>query len=119
MSPFVGQGANMAMVDGFLVATLIARAFESQGTSSDSAQQSLTEAFRQFQSIRFEAAALNVKRGRQGSDFALSEGAFRNWMFDTMLKYIPLRWLAKMTQAADKVNDSALIACNITPVQPL
>jgi hypothetical protein len=48
----------------------------------------------------------------------MAEGAFKGWIYNTMMKLMPLKWMAKMTQSADRQNDAALVACGLTPVIP-
>ena len=123
MSPFIGQGANMAMIDGYLLGSLLGRVFLQEKENQEALlrtgaekYEALKAAFVEFQSLRYEPARINMRRGRQGGELVLSVHWLRKFLYRAMLRFIPLSWLAKMTQAADRVNDPALVACGVKPM---
>lgn len=106
MSPYSGQGVNTAMIDGFLIATMITKALARSpvNTISDSALQAL---FQKFEDVRKAPVASVVEKGRQAKRL-MGDGKIVNWIYFATMKYFPAKTLINLTFRGDRCNDPAV-----------
>merc|ERR1711907_211206 len=106
MNPFAGQGANMAIIDAFLLATLLADRIGSL-SSGNVPTDILTPIWEEFEKIRKKAATQNLDQARATSGIMLG-GLFKQFLLRTSVKIIPNRMMVSMMMRADQQNNEAL-----------
>lgn len=106
MSPYAGQGVNTAMIDGYLLATMIAKALAKSpaATIPDAALQAL---FERFERVRKAPVASVVEKGREAKRL-MNENKVVNWIYFAMMKYLPSKTLVNLTFRGDRCNDTAV-----------
>ena len=109
MTPFIGQGANSAIIDGVVLGTFLARKFKEGSTD-------YADAFTKFQQLRAHITNDNIIASRKAGEFVLAEGSVKNWFYHTLMGALPQGVFSSMTLAADKPNAACLEAVGITPV---
>lgn len=101
-SPMMGQGANMAIVDGYVAATrLIATVKKNEDSESRHIQQALVD----FDSkIRRKQNSAVVLKARKYGAWCVSKNRFTIWAMQTATKYMPPSALIKELTSGDKSN---------------
>lgn len=91
-SPTLGQGAQSAMVDGYVLARLLAR-------------HEPAEAFALFQKRRMELVNANVLSARRMGDWMFSRNALVQWTTRAMFRWTPAFVFRRGLESANKAND--------------
>uniref|UniRef100_A0A7S4M3H8 FAD-binding domain-containing protein n=1 Tax=Vannella robusta TaxID=1487602 RepID=A0A7S4M3H8_9EUKA len=113
MNPFAGQGANMAIIDGFLLGSLISslsKNFEDKIPTSE-----LSNMFDHYEKLRKPAATANLNQGRSTANLTLNSGTIKSWCFRTAISWLPNSLLSSFLFKADEQNNPALIECGLEP----
>lgn len=107
-SPMMGQGANMAIVDGYVAATrLIAAVKNNNGNENSNIQQALVD----FDSkIRREENNTVVLKARKYGKWYGSSKRFTTWALRTGMKFAPASAIIKEATSGDKSNKLFLAA---------
>lgn len=92
MTPFLGQGANSAMIDAFVLGNLLA----------DEAPEA---AFRIFEERRKRAIEKNVKSARSLAGWMTTTNRLSAFAFRSMMRLMPSAVLRHAMTSADQVND--------------
>ncbi len=92
MTPFLGQGANSAMLDAFVLVHHLAR-------------QPLTEAFETYQARRKPQTDRNILTARRICDASTAERAWQRWLMRTAMRLSAPRWILSFMTRADRKND--------------
>ncbi len=92
MTPFLGQGANSAMIDAFILANLLV-----DGTPES--------AFEIFEARRKAAMEKNVASARSLAGWMTTENRLSAFAFRTMMRLVPSALLLRALISADEVND--------------
>lgn len=102
-SPMMGQGANMAIVDGYVVATRLAdAAFHS---SSSKNGDSFVKALADFDcDERRKSCNKVIKTSRSFGKLAVSENRLKNWLMKQVVKYTPPSMVISQDIASDISN---------------
>jgi len=122
-SPMMGQGANMAIVDGYVVATRLGAAFHS---SSDNSDDSFVKALAAFDcDERRKSGNKVIREARLYGKLAVSENRLKNWLIKQVCKYLPPHMVIGQLVSGDVTNKSfvesmendlsKLNNCNIDP----
>ena len=118
MSQFAGQGANMAVIDGFLIATMVLSELKkaSLTTSGSVPTEKINQEFKDFEKIRKPSASKVLNQARQTADYGGSSCP-KSWFFRSMIKIMPNNILSTLVFKADEENDLALLCCGIEIVK--
>lgn len=101
-SPMMGQGANMAIVDGYVVATRISAAIKiDSNISSGSVEQALLD----FDSkVRRKDNNCVIMKARRYGKFSISNNRFYCWATKVMCKFMPSSLIISDMVSGDKSN---------------
>eukprot|EP00578_Thalassiosira_sp_NH16_P018126 CAMPEP_0181111568 /NCGR_PEP_ID=MMETSP1071-20121207/19343_1 /TAXON_ID=35127 /ORGANISM="Thalassiosira sp., Strain NH16" /LENGTH=477 /DNA_ID=CAMNT_0023195467 /DNA_START=81 /DNA_END=1514 /DNA_ORIENTATION=- len=98
-SPMMGQGANMAIVDGFVAATRISAAVKSAN------ENAIKQALLAFDcDIRRKDNTAVVKKARQYGHWSTTKNRFVNGIMRASLKYAPASMMINEIVSGDKSN---------------
>ena len=101
-SPMMGQGANMAIVDGYVAATrLIAAVKKHEDSESCNIQQALVD---YDSKIRRKQNSAVVLKARQYGKWLITKNRFNIWAIHTVFKRLPPSALIKELTSGDKSN---------------
>lgn len=92
MTPFLGQGANSAMIDAFVLGNLLA-------------DETPEAAFTLFEARRKAAVEKNVKSARSLAGWMTTRNRLSAFGFRSMMRLIPSAVLLRAMTSADQVND--------------
>lgn len=92
MTPFLGQGANSAMIDAFVLGNLLA-------------DETLESAFPHFEERRKRAVEKNVKSARSLAGWMTTTNRITAFAFRSMMRLTPSVVLRHAIMSADQVND--------------
>jgi len=92
MTPFLGQGANSAMIDAFVLGNLLA-------------DESPEAAFTLFEQRRKRAVERNVKSARSLARWMTTRNRITAFAFRSMMRLTPSAVLRHAITSADQVND--------------
>ena len=97
MTPFLGQGANSAMLDAYVLAHHLGRGAHGLGQ--------IREAFAAYQARRKPDTDRNVRKARQISDFSTSDRAWQRRLMAGLMRLLPPRLMLRTMLRADVLND--------------
>ena len=98
-SPMMGQGANMAIVDGFVAAQRLAAAMQS-GTEG-----AIEQALADYDcETRRKDNTKVIKKARRYGQWSVSRNRFVSWLMRTSLKYMPASTIMNELVSGDKSN---------------
>lgn len=102
-SPMMGQGANMAICDGYVVATRIAAAIQrsADGDVTGNIQKALTDY--DCKSRRKENNKV-IKKARRYGSWATGKSRFAMWFLKATTKYAPSSMVVSELVSGDKSN---------------
>jgi salicylate hydroxylase len=92
MTPFLGQGANSAMIDAFVLADAVARL-------------NPIEAAKAYEMRRKLGIDRNVRSARQLCDWMTSNSQVKNLATRWLMRAMPDAWMIRSLFAADRIND--------------
>lgn len=92
MTPFLGQGANSAMIDAFVLGNFLA-------------DEALPDAFSLFEDRRKKAVEKNVKSARSLARWMTTNSRLSALAFRSMMRIVPSSLLLRAVTSADDVND--------------
>ncbi len=92
MTPFLGQGANSAMIDAFVLGNLLA-------------DETPEAAFTRFEERRKRAVEKNVKSARSLAGWMTTTNRLSAFAFRSMMRLMPSAVLRHAMTSADQVND--------------
>lgn len=92
MTPFLGQGANSAMIDAFVLGNLIT-------------EQTPSDAFANYEARRKTAVEKNVKSARSLARWMTTHSRLSALAFRSMMRLIPSSLLTRAVTSADAIND--------------
>jgi len=98
-SPFLGQGVNMAIADGYVLATRIA-----MGRKAGDAQAVANSISAYDTSDRRNSAKEIVETSRSWTSASLSSSFFMNWMIRLVIRIVPIEWMLNDVAKYDKSN---------------
>jgi salicylate hydroxylase len=91
-TPFLGQGANSAITDGYVLSSLLG-------------DLSLAEAFAAYEARRMHTVEKNVKAARRISDMMTGDKWWSSLATHVLFGWLPDKWLVKGILSADEAND--------------
>lgn len=94
MTPFLGQGANSAMLDAFVLANFLGR-------------MPHDKAFQAFQDRRKPLVDKNVMTARSYADFTTLENGWKRFAMMNLMRYLPAGWIVNSMLKADVESDIA------------
>ena len=98
-SPMMGQGANMAIVDGFVAAQRLAAAMQS-GTEG-----AIEQALVDYDSkTRRKDNTKVIKKARRYGEWGVSRNRVVSWLARTSMKYVPASTMLNEIVSGDKSN---------------
>jgi len=100
-SPMMGQGANMAICDGYVAATNISAAMKKGGDNANSIEQALLDYDR---NDRRKQNNIVIKKARKYGKMTVSNNRMYIWATKTMFKYMPASMLVSEMISGDKSN---------------
>ena len=112
-SPFMGQGVNMAITDGYVAATLIAQAIrqEQSTTNHTSTQQpnnnnSIGHVLKTHYDTNERRKGVNhvVKLARSYGDICVSTNPITTWLFSKAAQYMPVQYFMDDMMKGDTTN---------------
>jgi len=104
-SPFLGQGVNMAIADGYTLASRIALGLK----AGDNNKDAVTKAISAYDSIeRRNSAKAVVKESRSMTDASLTTNWFKSWAIQAIMKWLPIEWVLADFLKYDKSNEALL-----------
>ena len=103
-TPFLGQGANSAMTDGYVLATFLA-------------SMPHDAAFAAYEQRRMKAVQKNVKSARRIADMMTGRRWWSNFATRVVFGWLPDSWLVRGMLSADAANDMRdLLASSLRPL---
>ena len=105
-SPMMGQGANMAIVDGHVLGTRLASSMANDRSYESSLDDDgVREALAAFDcTIRRKGVNKVIGEARFYGNLAVSNNRFTCWFFKSILKYTPPATIMKELEKGDKSN---------------
>lgn len=98
-SPMMGQGANMAIVDGFVAAQRLAAAMQS------GAEGAIEQALVDYDcETRRKNNTKVIKKARRYGQWSVSRNRFVSWLMRTSLKHLPASAIVNELVSGDKSN---------------
>jgi salicylate hydroxylase len=88
-TPFLGQGANSAITDGYVLANLLG-------------DRSLEEAFAAYEARRMHTVEKNVKAARRISDMMTGDKWWSSLATHLLFGWLPDKWLVNGILSADE-----------------
>lgn len=92
MTPFLGQGANSAMIDAFVLAHYLGR-------------QPYNDAFKSYQQRRKPITDRNIKTAREISDYTTTDKGWKHFLSTSFLRFMPKSIILHTMLKADQLND--------------
>lgn len=104
-SPVMGQGANMAMVDGYVIGRRLAAAFCTTSTTNTDADAAVHQALSDFDDkIRRKGVNKVIQEARFISKLAVTQNRLKDWFMKTILKVIPPSRVIELEVSGDITN---------------
>lgn len=100
-SPMMGQGANMAIVDGFVAAQRLATAIAKQDDASPAIEQALVD---YDCDTRRKDNRTVIKKARRYGRWSTTNNRFASWAMATSVKYFPASAMVAELMSGDKSN---------------
>lgn len=100
-SPMMGQGANMAIVDGFVAAQRLAAVIAKPGAAPPAIERALADY--DCDTRRKDNRAV-IKKARKYGRWTTSNNRFVSWAMATSLKYFPASAMVSELVSGDKSN---------------
>lgn len=109
-SPFLGQGVNMAIADGYTLASRIALGLKAAGDNdNNNNKDAVTKAISAYDSTeRRNSAKMVVEESRSLTDTSLTTNWFKSWAMQALMKWLPMEWILADLLKYDKSNEALL-----------
>jgi salicylate hydroxylase len=111
MTPYIGQGANSAILDAVVIGTMLGKLFTNDNLNAES----LEKTFQEFFELRHPPTSANILKSRQAGTFTLGAGTVANWIYHTMMGIVPQSLFSMSITTADLPNAKSLEAVGIQP----
>lgn len=106
-SPMMGQGANMAIVDGYVAATRLAAALTGERNNNDGIEGAL----REYDSdARRKDNAAVIKKARKYGKWACSKNRFTCWVLRASVRYMPPSVMVNETAVSGDRSNKRFVA---------
>mmetsp|Transcript_35145 Transcript_35145/g.39970 ORF Transcript_35145/g.39970 Transcript_35145/m.39970 type:complete len:219 (-) Transcript_35145:231-887(-) len=104
-SPMLGQGANMAIVDGYVVGRRLAAAFAIGSTVASTTSTAVLQALADFDCpVRRTGVNKIIKEARFVGKLAVTQNRVKDWLLKAVLKYSPPSLVIKQGLKEDRSN---------------
>uniref|UniRef100_A0A7S3PMA4 FAD-binding domain-containing protein n=1 Tax=Aplanochytrium stocchinoi TaxID=215587 RepID=A0A7S3PMA4_9STRA len=107
-SPYMGQGANMAICDAYCVSKRLVH-IAAKTLDKASENREIGIALRQYDNAdRRKEVNSVIKSARTYGSWSVSGSWWKTWIIHTVIKYVPMSWLLSDFERGDQTNENAL-----------
>uniref|UniRef100_A0A7S4L708 FAD-binding domain-containing protein n=1 Tax=Paramoeba aestuarina TaxID=180227 RepID=A0A7S4L708_9EUKA len=107
VTPFIGQGANMAIADAHVLSLLLKKNLLSPSPSV-SFSDALTSSFVEYENLRVENTNHNLLESRTWGDWMVSPSQLKAWIMKFAMWLFPTSMIAQQYLDYDQVNKDAI-----------
>lgn len=98
MTPFLGMGANLAMIDAFILGSLVANDYYSK------LEIGFADDLLEYESRRKAPIEALVLAARKAGTWMVPESGFKLWLGQKLLTLLPTKWVTNHWLGVDRVN---------------
>mgnify|MGYP003643392746 CR=1 FL=1 len=108
VTPFIGQGANMAVTDGYVLGKLLATHLAAGYREGKGVWDAVERASQEYEAMRVESTNHNVLESRTWGSWMVTDSWLKAWLVNTLSWITPGFYLVNQFSVYDEPNRTAI-----------